>query len=128
MTRLRGILGVCLFVLLVAAIGTPAHATIGSCDTAGPIEVEGSILGTTPTAYATLGAAFTAINGGTHTGIVTVEVCANSAEGTATATLNASGSGAASYTALSIKPVGGVARTISGATTAANALINLNGA
>lgn len=42
-----------------------AMFAVGTCDTAGPIEIDstGGSLGGTPTAYATLGAAFTAING-----------------------------------------------------------------
>ncbi|MBS1792677.1 MAG: hypothetical protein JSS81_02415 [Acidobacteria bacterium] len=98
--------------------------TPGTCDTAGPIEVEGP----TPTAYATLGAAFTAINAGTHTGTITIDVCGDTNEGTATATLNASGAGAASYTSITMKPAGGAARTISGATTAGSPMIDFNGA
>ncbi len=46
---------------------------------------------------------------------------------TATAVLNASGSGSASYTSLLIQPSGGAARTISGAI-AGDALVTLNGA
>lgn len=102
--------------------------TIGVCDTAGPIEVEASLIGPGPTAYATLGAAFTAINAGTHTGAISVEVCGDTSEGATTATLNASGSGAADYSFILIRPVGGVARTISGATTAGSPMIDLNGA
>lgn len=100
----------------------------GTCDTAGPIEVEGSILGTTPTAYATLTAAFAAINGGTHTGAITIDVCGDTDEGTGTALLNESGSGSASYSSISMSPAGGAARTISGATTAGNPMIDLSGA
>ncbi|MBS1797763.1 MAG: hypothetical protein JSS81_28330, partial [Acidobacteria bacterium] len=102
--------------------------TPGSCDTAGPIEVESSGGTTTPTAYATLGGAFGAINAGTHTGTITIDVCGDSSEGTTSAALNASGSGAASYTAITISPAGGAARTISGATTAGSPLIDFNGA
>lgn len=105
----------------------PANFTIGVCDTAGPIEVEASLIGPGPTAYATLGAAFTAINAGTHTGAVVVEVCGDTSEGATTATLNASG-GSSSYSVVIIRPVGGVARTISGATTAGSPMIDLSGA
>ena len=48
---------------------------IGTCDTSGPIEVESTGGVTSPTAYATLKAAFDAINIGTHTGAINVEVC-----------------------------------------------------
>jgi len=102
--------------------------TIGSCDTAGPIEIESTGGTVTPTAYATLTAAFAAINGGTHTGSIAIEVCGNTDELTGTALLNASGSGSSSYTDISIKPVGGAARTIAGATTAGSPLIDFSGA
>jgi hypothetical protein len=103
------------------------YLTPGTCDTAGPVEVEGSIAGTTPTAYATLGAAFAAINAGTHTGAITIDVCGDTSEGTATALLSASG-GTSSYTSIVISPAGGAARTISGATTAGAPMIDFNGA
>lgn len=105
--------------------------TPGTCDTAGPIEVE-STLPSGPTAYATLALAFTDINAGLHTGAVTIDVCGDTTEPTvaaaASATLNASGAGAASYTAISVNPVGGAARTISGASTAGFPMIDFNGA
>jgi hypothetical protein len=102
--------------------------TPGVCDTAGPIEVEGTIVGTTPTAYATLAAAFAAINAGTHTGAISIDVCGDTSEGATTATLNASGSGAAAYSSITMSPAGSAARTISGATTAGSPMIDLNGA
>ncbi|MEZ5425308.1 MAG: Calx-beta domain-containing protein [Pyrinomonadaceae bacterium] len=98
--------------------------TPGTCDTAGPIEVESSGGTTLPTAYATLKDAFDAVNAGTHTGSISVEVCVDTVE-TATASLDASGATTASYTDLTIRPVGG-ARTIEGSLT--GAIIKLNGA
>ncbi len=77
--------------------------------------------------YPTLKAAFDAINAGTLTGAVQLDVVGDCTE-TATAVLNASGSGSASYTAVLIQPTGGAARTISGAITAGSPLIDLNGA
>lgn len=106
---------------------TPMPFAIGTCDTAGPIEVEASLVGPGPTAYATLALAFTAINNGLHTGAVSVEVCGNTVE-VGTATLNASGSGSASYAQIVVRPAGGVARTISGAIAAGSPLVDLNGA
>ncbi|MFT3746148.1 MAG: MBG domain-containing protein [Pyrinomonadaceae bacterium] len=108
-----------------------APMVTGTCESlpGGVIEVEGTGgSGTQPTGYATLAAAFTAINGGVHTGTIVVDVCGNTSEGTATATLNASGSGAASYTTITISPAGGVGRLISGTTTAGSPMIDLNGA
>ncbi len=102
-----------------------ADDQIGSvCTTAGPIEVESSGGTTTPTAYATLKAAFDAINAGTHTGSINIEVCGNTTE-TASASLDASGTGSSSYTGVTISPVGG-ARIIEG--TIVGAVIKLNGA
>lgn len=98
--------------------------TIGTCDTAGPIEMESSGGTTTPTAYASLNAAFAAINAGTHQGSINVEVCGNTTE-TVFASLNASGSGAALYTNVTMRPVGG-ARIIEGTIT--GAIIKLTGA
>lgn len=64
--------------------------------------------------YPTLAAAFAAINAGTHTGAVVVEVVGDTTE-TTVAQLNASGSGSASYSSLQLRPAGGVTRTISSA-------------
>ena len=81
----------------------------------------------TPASYPTLKGAFDAINAGTHTGAITVTITGDTTE-TAPAVLNASGSGAASYTSISIQPDGGALRTISGAITAGSPLIDYNGA
>ena len=56
------------FVLLLeaAAWATPVLAALGTCDTAGTIEVEATAGTAGPTAYATLEAAFDAINAGTR--------------------------------------------------------------
>ncbi len=75
--------------------------------------------------YATLKDAFDAINAGTHTGAVTVEIAGDTTE-VAPAVLNASGAGSASYTTVMITPTG--ARTVSGAIAAGNPLVDLNGA
>src|SRR5690606_33063932 len=81
-----------------------------------------------PASYLTLKAAFDAINAGTHTGTITIDITGNTNEGTSSAVLNASGVGASSYTSILIRPSGGAARTISGATTAGNPMIDLSGA
>ncbi len=81
--------------------------------------------GTLSASYTTLKGAFDAINLGTHTGTLSIGISANTTE-TAIASLNASGSGAASYTTLSIQPTGGAARTITGSL--ASSLVDLNGA
>jgi hypothetical protein len=76
--------------------------------------------------YPTLKAAFDAINLGTHTGVITIDIVGNTTE-TATAVLNASGVGGASYTSITISPSGGD-RTIAGAIAAGSPLLDLNGA
>ena len=75
--------------------------------------------------YTTLKAAFDAINNGTlNTGVITLNIINNTTE-TASAVLNASGNGSASYTSVSIYP------TVSGKTISGNLdapLIDLKGA
>lgn len=56
-----------------------------------------------PTNYATLTAAFTAINSGAHTGSITITLTANHTLTTA-AILNASGTGSANYSSINISP------------------------
>ena len=75
--------------------------------------------------YPDLTSAFAAINAGTHTGAVTVDII-NSTTETASAVLNASGVGSASYTGITISPAGGAALTITGSI--AGHLVDLNGA
>ncbi len=82
--------------------------------------------GGSATNYTTLKAAFDAVNAGTHTGSILIEIASNTTE-TAPAVLNSSGAGSASYTSVTIRPrVDGV--TISGATTTGRGVIELNGA
>ena len=87
-----------------------------------------SVIATTgtvgPTWYTSLKAAFDAINDGTHTGAITVKINASTTE-TASAVLNASGSGSALYTSVSIYPTT-TGITVSGDLAAP--LIDLNGA
>ena len=59
--------------------------------------------GTTTGSYATLKASFDAINAGTHQGVIVIMVDANTTEA-ASAVLNASGSGSASYSSINIYP------------------------
>lgn len=78
-------------------------------------------------AFTTLADACNAINAGTHTGVITVEIGANTTE-IAACVINSSGAGAASYTSINIFPtVDGV--TVSGAGAGGGrGLIELNGA
>jgi len=91
--------------------------------TAGPVTVvaTGGVLG--PTNYPTVKAAFDAINAGIHQNLITIWILGNTAE-TASAVLNSSGTGSASYGSILILPSG--ARTVSG--TIFGPLIDLNGA
>ncbi len=82
--------------------------------------------GTLSQTYTTLGAAFTAINAGTHTGTITIDITANCSE-TGPCVLNSSGAGSASYTSITIQPAAD-GLTISGATATGRGLIELNGA
>ncbi len=102
--------------LLLALLTVPVSAQVSVTATAGTAG---------PVSYTTLKGVFDAINAGTHQAAVTVAITGDTTE-TASAVLNASGSGAASYTSVSISPVGGTARTISGSLS--GALIKLNGA
>jgi hypothetical protein len=96
-------------VVLFTLFGT-ANAQNVEVSTGGPV-----------TNYTTLGAAFTAINAGTHTGVILVEIASNTTE-TGACVLNSSGAGSASYTSLTIRPrVDGV--TISGPTVTGRGLI-----
>lgn len=85
------------------------------------VNVAGALVGNG--SYATLQAAFTAINGGVQTGANIVITITGSTTETGTATLNAG-----AWTTLSIQPSGGAARTVSGAITAGLPLVDLNGA
>jgi len=112
------------------ACGTPTSnsglATVFTYTVASSNNVEVTATGGTALAsYATLTAAFAAVNAGTHTGTISVRIWGNTTE-IATAVLNGSGAGAASYTSISIQPKGGAARTISGSL--ALPLIDINGA
>jgi hypothetical protein len=105
------------------ATPTPTPTPGGPPASAGPVTITATAGTTGPTDYATLQLAFAAINAGTHQGAINVWILGNTTE-TASAALNASGSGSASYTSIIMVPSG--ARTISG--NLAAPLIDLNGA
>lgn len=78
--------------------------------------------------YTTLKAAFDAINAGSITGAIELQVISNTTE-TATAVLNASGSGSASFSSVDIYPtVAGVVISKVTASSENKSLIDLNGA
>ena len=103
-----------------------APSVLGTCDTAGPVEVEATAGTLGPTAYADLGSAIAAINAGTHQGVIKVEICGNTTE-TGAMFLNSSGAGPANYTSVLIHPLAD-SLTISGPTVTGRGLIELNGA
>lgn len=82
----------------------------------------------TPTGtYATVSAAFAAINLGTHQGVVNLTISANTTEPAAVVALLASG-GTSNYTAVNIKPSGNVTVNSAAIPTTNRGLIELNGA
>jgi hypothetical protein len=101
----------------------PTPSTVGVCNSGNNIDVESSG-GSSLAGYATLKAAFDSINAGTHTGTVIVEICGDTSE-TASAIINASGTGSALYSSVDVRAVGGP-RQITGALN--TALVKLNGA
>ncbi|KAA5533176.1 T9SS type A sorting domain-containing protein [Taibaiella lutea] len=109
------------FVTLLFFIGL---SVLGKIYAQVSVTATGGTLG--PTAYTDLITAFTAINNGTHTGSITVSITASFSQGT-TAILNASGSGSASYTAITIKPAASANPVITN-TTDNTASIKLDGA
>ena len=104
-----------------------APDVVGTCGTGFQVEAVATAGTPGPTGYTTLKGAFDAINVGTHQGAITVNVCADTTE-TASAALNASGTGGSSYTAITVNPAGGAARTVSGAIAAGSPLVDLVGA
>ncbi|MEZ4738894.1 MAG: hypothetical protein R2818_05930 [Flavobacteriales bacterium] len=97
-----------------------AFALVGTANAQVDLTATGGVLNQS---YTTLKGAFDAINAGTHTGVISIGISANTTE-TATASLNNSGAGSANYTSVSIAPTGG-ARVISGSI--ASAIVKLNG-
>jgi hypothetical protein len=104
--------------LLVAAgiFVTKANAQVNVVATAG----------TATASYATVNAAFAAINAGTHQGDIAIGVAASTTEPTAPTPLLASGQSTAIYTSVLIKPTAVV--TIAGATVTGRGVLEFNGA
>jgi hypothetical protein len=74
--------------------------------------------------YPTLNAAFSAINNGVHTGVIDIDIIADTTETSAAVLFDGSGNTGTNYTRINIKPVG--ARSIGG--NLAGALIRFDGA
>ena len=105
-----------LLLILFTGIGITVNAQVNLTATAG------TLTGT----YTTLGAAFTAINAGTHMGIITIGINSNTLE-SGPCTLHSSGAGPASYNSVHIFPTGDNI-TVTGTSGAGRGLIELNGA
>ena len=70
--RFVSLLSTCLILVAAGVALTPnAQGAIGVCDTSSNVDVEASG-GTAQFGYTTLGAAFAAINAGTHTGAIAI--------------------------------------------------------
>lgn len=83
--------------------------------------------GTATGSYATVSAAFAAINAGTHQGVINLTITANTTEPAAVVALLGSG-GTSNYTAVNIKPAGNVTVNSAATPTTNRGLIELNGA
>src|SRR5687768_4999205 len=83
--------------------------------------------GTGAATYATVNAAFTAINAGTHQGSINIAISANTTEPAAPTVLAASGVGTASYSAIAIYPTA-ASVTVSGTSNASTGVLVFNGA
>ena len=84
--------------------------------------------GTATGSYATVSAAFAAINAGTHQGVINLTITANTTEPAAVTPLVNSGSGLALFSAINIKPSGNVTVNSAAIPTTNRGLIELNGA
>jgi hypothetical protein len=85
-----------------------------------------TVTGVTTATYSTVNSAFTAINAGTHTGAITIDLSGNTTEPTTPVPLSASGVGSASYTSIILRPT--VTATISGATISGRGVLEFDGA
>jgi len=83
--------------------------------------------GTATGSYATVSAAFAAINAGTHQGVINITITANTTEPATVVALLGSG-GTSNYTAVNIKPSGNVTVNSAATPTTNRGLIELNGA
>jgi len=111
--------------ILSDVAGWPDTLTVGTCDTGQNVDVEASG-GTLQAGYSTLGAAFAAINAGTHTGDIAVEICASTVE-SGSSVLHSSGAGSTSYTSVDVYPLIDNA-VVESATASGRGVIELNGA
>lgn len=85
-----------------------------------------TVTGVTTGTYSSVNAAFTAINAGSHTGAITIDISGNTTEPATPVALVASGVGSASYTSVLLRPT--ATATISGATIVGRGVLELDGA
>lgn len=91
------------------------------------VTVTATGVGPGPTIYASLNAAFAAINAGTHQGAITCTITANTTEPAPPTPLLASG-GTSNYTSILITPQGNVTVNSAAAPTASRGIIEIQGA
>lgn len=85
-----------------------------------------TVTGVTTATYSTVNAAFTAINAGSHTGAITIDITGNTSEPNTPVALVASGIGSASYSSIILRPT--VTATISGASIVGRGVLEFDGA
>jgi hypothetical protein len=90
------------------------------------VSVTASVGNLGPTNYATVNAAFTAINAGTHRGVIDVAITGNTTEPGTPVPLRSSGTGSSLYTSITIRPVGN--RVVSQTASAARSVFEFQGA
>lgn len=78
------------------------------------------------TTYSNVSDAFTAINAGTHTGMISINITSNTTEPSTPTALVANGVGTATYTSIRLQPT--VTATISGSPVSGRSVIEINGA
>lgn len=84
-----------------------------------------NVTGGSSATYSTVNAAFAAINAGTHTGTITIDITANTTEPTTPIPLMASGQGSANYTSIIMRPT--VSATISGVMVTGRGVLEFDG-
>lgn len=85
-----------------------------------------TVTGGSTATYTNVNAAFAAINAGTHTGAITIDITASTTEPATPTPLMASGQGAANYTSIIMRPT--VTATISGVTVTGRGVLEFDGA
>lgn len=85
-----------------------------------------TVTGGSTATYSNVNAAFAAINAGTHTGAITIDITASTTEPLTPTPLAASGQGSANYTSIIIRPT--VVASISGAPSTGRGVLEFDGA